>query len=63
MKKALQYIQLSLAVVCVSALVWFILHNAFNFLGYNLKSFTVFWVTFILVVLISLLLSYAPKKK
>lgn len=63
MKKSLQYIQLSFAVICVSALVWLVLFETFNLFKLQLKPFTVFWVTFVLVVLVSLLLSYAPKKK
>lgn len=63
MKKTLSKIQLILATICASALIWLIIYELFNIFDIILKPFKVIWITFTLLVIVSIIITFALKKK
>lgn len=63
MKKTLSKIQLILAAICASALIWLIIYELFNIFDIILKPFKVIWITFTLLVIVSIIITFALKKK
>lgn len=63
MKKILSKLQLYLAVICASSIIWLTIYELFNIFDIILKPFKVFYITFITLVIVSIILAYVSKKK
>lgn len=63
MKKALSKLQLYLAVICASALIWLAVYELFKIFDIILKPFKVIWITFTVLVIVSIIITFVSKKK
>lgn len=61
MKKTLTRIQLTLATICASSAIWYVLSKTLYFIGVEVHPLIISLITFVLLLLISLVIYYRRK--
>lgn len=62
MKKALSKLQIVLAVIVFSSFIWMIFGFISRWLEIHIKPFTVLWISFMLLLGVSIAINYLNKK-
>lgn len=62
MKKTLSKLQIILSSICASALFWLIIYELFKLFDIILKPFTVLWISFMILLGVSIAINYLNKK-